>query len=290
LVYLISIRPIASNPLFKDTHEASYLPFNAGAWDWLAANLVDLVGNTAGIPYPLFAMVLLGVGMLALRRPWRIILYLPLLFALFASGFKAFVFVKRLLLFLVPAICLGVGAGSERVASWCGDRRPVARWLWLVGLPVFWFPPARAAWDELRHPTMGEDIKPVLAYLNAHRRPQDRVFIYDGAVPAYTWYASNDANVVMGHWSADPQEYLAPFKAWKGEPRVWALFTHPWNLPPADEEINVVHHTARLQPYRKSHPVVTNGESFIVSNLSGMARLDDVYRADGASVYLFDLR
>ena len=74
-------------------------------------------------------------------------------------------------------------------------------------------------------------MKPILAHLRAERQPEDAVYVYYGAAPVTTFYASQfglerGTYVVGGCHRGDTRRYLEELDTFRGRSRVWVLITH----------------------------------------------------------------
>ncbi|HEY2909941.1 MAG TPA: hypothetical protein VGI99_06830, partial [Gemmataceae bacterium] len=164
------------------------------------------------------------------RRNWRvaIALIIPGLLALVASGLHKYPFAGRLLLFLTPIMVLGVAEGAYRVVAALARPLPIAAALFLT---VILTAPALETYQELRRPMRSEQLQPVLSQVRGAWEPGDRMYVYYGALPAFTFYTREapfpaDA-VIRGTEArkneAEYREQLLPFQ---GQSRVWLVFSH----------------------------------------------------------------
>jgi hypothetical protein len=114
-----------------------------------------------------------------------------------------------------------------------------------------------------------EEIRPVMAYVRNHERPDDLVYIFYGAEPAFDYYAERDSfprnNVEIGVAAGDdPRGYETDLDRLRGH-RVWVVLSH-------------------------IHGAGAEESKLIEFYLDSMGpRLDSLTRA-GAETYLYDLR
>jgi hypothetical protein len=82
-------------------------------------------------------------------------------------------------------------------------------------------------------------------------RPGDRVYVYWGAVPAFTYYTRENPfppDVVLGvEHHSDHEGYRADILGYRGESRVWLIFSHPHQ----DEELVVQSYARALGECRR---------------------------------------
>ena len=83
--------------------------------------------------------------------------------------------------------------------------------------------------DAIRRPHRQEDLKTVLAEMRRDFRPGDRVYVYYGAVPAFTFYTRAEpfpaGTVTLGEsHRSNPTGYRAELATLHG--RVWVIMSH----------------------------------------------------------------
>ncbi len=276
-LYAISLRALAANRTLVAYWQTAFLPPSLGrqpAWlaHALAAMLRDPVGWSGGALALGMALAVLGAVHLAATR-WRlaVLLVTPLPAVLLASSRQSYPFSGRLLLFLVPLVLLAAGAGIDAVAAFCRRAAPRtgAAIALLAGALLLYGPAARAV-ANLRHPDMKEDLKPVMAYLQHHRLAGDRIYVYYGALEAFTFYAPafgfRPIDYLVGPRSrAEPARYLDSLDRLPRDGRTWFVFSHDCSWCKVDEE-----------PY-------------ILRHLDRTGRRLDERHAPGAAVYLYAL-
>jgi hypothetical protein len=104
-----------------------------------------------------------------------------------------------------------------------------------------------------------------------NKLPDDRVYVYYGAVPAFTFYAPQlgiDRNTYITGVSSrkDPAQYLREIDAMRGSERVWFVFAH--NCPRC----------------------IVNEFDYITDHLEEVGIRKGNYQSEGAFMYLYDLR
>jgi hypothetical protein len=273
--YLLLLRePIRNQQLvapWKDTYDA-FMPVPTSLADlaWFFNAAVQIFENPAGLYLPGLATLLFILGCVAMfrrREEHAFLLLAPLLFSLAASGLRKYPFEGRLLLFLAPSLLLFVSAGAIWLFRRVRPRsRPAAMALIIA---LFTYPVANAVHD-LVHPRKHEEIEPVLSYLRDRQHPGDVLYLYHGARKAFDYYAqeygfAQRPRVVGIKSKEEPRRYLEDLNRLRGKDRVWILFSHVRTNEEIDEGKLFLHHLDRI------------------------GRKRGAYRADGASVYLYDL-
>ena len=272
--YLVSLKQLGNNQFLLDYWAGHFLPLpprSQGDLLWLADHFFSFLaypGGLGGTELKIggIAAALLLVGLVAQWRerwPVAVALILPAILALLASGVNKYPFAGRLLLFLVPLMLIGVARGAWVVAAALRPSQPVAA---VVFLGLLFLAPTVEMYQTLRRPPRCEQITPVLNDVRNQWQPGDKVYIYYGAAPAFTFYTRENPfppGVVFGASYRDQRTgYRDELKKLAGEPRVWLLFSH------------------RHQ----------SEESLIQAYAESLGRCDREIRHDGAAALLFDFR
>jgi hypothetical protein len=94
------------------------------------------------------------------------------------------------------------------------------------------FAPASESFDNFLYPKYFEHIRPSMATLAENWRKGDALFVSNGAVPAFRFYADRYGLGSLTFQSSDLSDYLEPtkilsnLKSLEGKKRVWVLITH----------------------------------------------------------------
>ena len=199
---------------------------------WLIRQLTALFGTgvPSGLAYPLplafLALAFVG-GLVLWRRDRRaaLLLLAPALVALAGAEIHQYPFTDRLILFLVPALTLSIGASAD----WLVDRSgPLLRGLgWavvalvaLAGLrPILRVPP----------PYQTEDMRRVLAYVQSRWHAGEPMYVFYAAVPAMSFYAGQYGLYGFsagGCHRGDNRRYFEELNAFRGNSHVWIVLAH----------------------------------------------------------------
>jgi hypothetical protein len=247
LAYGVTLRSVRGNLTMGPYWRAAFAPtsFEAATAAWYANALQDLVamafkraGPSApapGLLWPswldLAVPVAAGAGVLAMlrRHPRRgLVVVLTLGAALGASAAGLYPLQGRLLLFAVPLTFVALAMLVEAVASRPGRWRRAGSWaLSLALLALVAAPAARIA----RRPLGGADVKGALAYVQAHRRPRDRLAVSAWSLPAVRFYR---AQLNLGPFrpaprvphSFDATAFLREVRRTQSTGRTWVVFSH----------------------------------------------------------------
>ena len=201
-------------------------------WGWRA--LTGLLGT----PWGVSTAVASGYALLAIagfvvlwrtRRHEMLLLAAPLLVALAASALRQYPLEGRLALFLTPALLIAIAAATAAMTDWLGARNRA------LGAAVALVVAAPTAVQLARqHPVYRlQETETMFAWLVAHRRPGDAVYVMYRISPNVAWYGPRygltPPDVAMGGcWIGEPRRYLAEMDAFRGRPRVWMVIAAPY--------------------------------------------------------------
>ncbi|MFL5384298.1 MAG: hypothetical protein ACJ8GN_17385 [Longimicrobiaceae bacterium] len=252
-------------------------PFGTmGVGEGPAARAMGAAGTAAGA-----VAFVAGCAWMRRRAPLRLALLLaPVGLALLASAVRAYPFGSgtfttggRVLIWLIPPVACVMAEGAVAI------RRALPR---AVAAPAFGGAVAllllpSAAYAALSVPHLRSEVRPLLAFAAAHRRPGDVMYVvYSGQAvfeyyaPRYGWSARNTVPGVCARFR--PERYLADLDRLRGRPRVWVLFTRGGAVPLRDRP-----------------GLLFDEQKLMTSYLDAIGhRLDDRV-AIGASLYLYDL-
>jgi hypothetical protein len=237
ICYVLFLKQLGQSKYLVDYWNGHFLPLNPSLIvTWLIDHYFAVfaypggLGGTeikaGGIAAVLFAVGVWGFG--KERWPLALALVLPAVLAIGASGVQKYPFSGRLLLFLVPLLVIGVARGAWMVGS---ALRPTVPFAAFALLGVLTAAPALETLQSFRHPLRYEQITPVLDTVRGEWQPGDRMYVYYGAIPAFTFYTRGNPfpaeSVTLGTEARDDRTlYRDEIAAFKGQPRVWVVFSH----------------------------------------------------------------
>lgn len=272
--YWLTLRTSSANPGLPHAYPFFSFPIHFSTIDMAIQSLFTLQQNpsTLLLGVSLFAAVIGGLHFWRQDRAASCFLILPLLLALTASNRHLYPLPGRFYLFFTPALFLLVGAGAEEICLAARSRTLPAAAALMV---LLFFQPVLSTAEIVQHHLPGEELRPVLQYVQHHQRPGDTWYIYYYARYAYEYYAEayglRGGNVVLGSGfrvppprSKDWDVYQKDFSKLQGR-RVWVIFSHNWTLDGVDESTYALH------------------------VLDGMGARKDAYLDFGAAAYLYEL-
>ncbi len=231
---------------WNDGFMPSHLPTSFSKL-WPYAQLHDFYGNgirgIGGMAYPLpgmfVALIAIGLVVLPIRRKMSgALIAAPVLFTLVAAAARQYPFADRTILFLVPSLIIAIVAsvdalGSLMLRHW--QRAGIAVFSVLVGLAAF------PALHRLP-PYHFEHLRPVAQYVASHREEVDKLYVYYGAAPAFSYYGpryglAGSATIIGNCHRGDPRQYFEEVDQLRGSKRVWLIIGHSLSVYQEREDI-----------------------------------------------------
>ena len=260
VLYFVSLRELTANTFLHDYWADSFMPLPP--WSdggWFLSTLQATIENPAGLGtfwiLPAGLMLVGWFGLLRRKRGTEPVegwsfgasLALTLLAALAASALGKYPFGGRMILFAVPILLALAGAGVETVSGWF--RRPgwVGHIVAIVLAGLLLYQPLTTAAQNFASPKYYEHIRPTMAYLQANRKPGDVIYLYYWAVPAFRYYAPfygfTETDFIAGNeHKNDPPGLFAEADQYKGQKRLWVLFSHVYEQGSYNEKDALLAH------------------------------------------------
>jgi hypothetical protein len=245
---------------------------------WFQSSLTENIGVQFGIPYAVylvFGMILASWFVLwKTGRNFAIAFGWIFIITLLASALRLYPVFERMILFLIPIGLILLGKSVEFIDQrlqnprWLGRSLAAALTLFLV------FGPLMTSASDFLTPKYYEHIRPSMRVLQESWRPGDAIYVSNGAVPAFEFYAPLYELSGMEYLSNTRDDYRDSDKiarqldSLKGKPRVWVLLSHVYERGDFNEK------------------------DFILDDLRRNGRIKREFRVPGTSVYLylFDLQ
>lgn len=272
--YVVSLRDLGQNAYllsYWNEYFAPVPPRNFEQLGWYARAMAWLFEGPAGMNFadvsvasPAVLLFAFGVASLSKSRPWlAAALLAPLAVALAASAMGCYPFGGRLLLFAVPLLHLGLGAGWSAVAV--GFHVPATSLALVTAAAVAGAPSLTAA-QRLVRPQITEDPRGAVAFLAANWQPGDRVYLSAMAREPFTYYAAQaglnpDAVIVGQALRKDWQSVSADVPTLSGRGRIWLFVTHEQGPD----------------------------HRFLTWSMGQLGTMVTEFRAPGAAAYLYDM-
>jgi hypothetical protein len=196
--YVAWYRGAASNPYMRDFWHAGLL--RPGTPELLGRTWVGLEETAMPAvewPVPVYLgwalLALIGLGAARLRRRWGgtpvLLFLLPVAIAFVASAAGRYPIAFRLMLFAVgPLLCL-LAAGVVSAAGWVHEKVPSVRQAVLASAMLI--PSTEIALRATAVHPRDEEMRPLVAALDARAKPGEPVYVFHRCIPAWAFYTTH---------------------------------------------------------------------------------------------------
>jgi hypothetical protein len=246
ICYQLFLRHLNADHGLLDYWNYSFPPshlFSVAAVEWFTSNFFGIFQYPVGLELSGIAAFAFLVGCFAMvshKRQELSILLSPILVALVAAWAHKYPFNGRLLLFAVPALLLIIAEGVDWIRCKTAEEPVIGACLFAV----LFFNPLLFSSYHLVKPSLREEIKPVMNYVDAHARAGDLLYIHCDATPAFRYYTPRFrfSNVYFneGAFPRNPDDSLRTYESdvnqLPGDRRVWVLFSLGVSDAAANEE------------------------------------------------------
>jgi hypothetical protein len=274
LLYLLILQDLQQNAYMMEYWQGAFPPMPP--WRdpvWFLKILNENIGLQFGIPYgvyPVFALMVMGWFVLWKdKRNYAVAIMLALLFTLLASSLHLYPVMERMILFTIPFGLLLIGKLLDFLYSRLPSRGSfnILTTILLAGYLIYG--PFSTSVGSFFTPKYFEHIRPAMENLQSAWKTGDVMYVSNGAVPAFEFYAPMYGLENVSYRSNSrrsyqyPQEILNELDTLKGQKRVWVLLSHV---------------------YQKGE---FNEKDFIFEHLKKNGTRKREFRMPGTSVYLY---
>ena len=237
VLYFVSLRGLSQNAFLLDYWQENFMPLPPWLdWSWFGNTLRALIQNQIGLYVPawlVFLMMLLGLFILFNKnRLYAGIILIIFTFAIIASGLRLYPLGGRLSLFLAPLMIILISQFLSAVEQRISIHYKYGSLLVILLSGYLLFAPASESFRNFLNPKYFEHIRPSMAALAENWKEGDVLFVSNGAVPAFRFYAERYGLGSLTFQSSalsdysEPAKILSNFKPLIGKRRVWVLITH----------------------------------------------------------------
>ena len=242
LEYLVSLRYLIGDDYLTAYWRHGFMPLPP--WSnptWLLQSYLSLLitigPNLDGSYLASICSLLIIVGIISLllrNRTTTLLVVLPFVMVSIASAMQRYPLRGRFILFLVPFAILLMAEGLGQIYSLFSKWNPIlaASISTVLVLFLLWIPVSGII-SRFKDPPMGQDIKPVMEYVEKNRAPGDIVYVFHGARSAFNYYASfyglDQGNVISGDDLSNApalKQFYSQVDQLKGNSRVWIIFSN----------------------------------------------------------------
>jgi hypothetical protein len=274
LVYFVSLRGLSQNTFLLDYWQENFIPMPPWSdWSWFESVFRGLLQKQIGIYVSSWlVVVLILVGFIFLfnkSNSFASILLAIFTIVLTASALRLYPLGGRLSLFLSPVLIVLISQSIDAVEHRLNSQYKIGGIIALLIGSYLLYSPVSESIGNFRTPKYYEHIRPSMATLADNWEAGDVLFISNGAVPAFRFYAERYGLGDIKFQPSTASDYLAPsnilshIKPLDRESRVWVLITHV---------------------YEKND---FNERDFILTYLDTIGDKKREFRSPGTSVYLF---
>jgi len=237
ILYLLTLGQLNNNSFMVTYWQDAFAPMPPWSnlkWFWTTfqAN-ADVHFAVTITPWLLLVLILAGwTGLFAQKRQMAASITWMMFFVLLASFLKFYPSLERMVLFLIPVGILLIGSFLELVNNKLQSNLTLSKLITLaLCLYLFWGA-APLTFDQFISPKYFEHIRPAMDYLQGTWKDSDSMYISNGGVPAFEYYAPmyglENADFISGQPDNynNPDTMLERLDSLKGKQRVWILLSH----------------------------------------------------------------
>jgi len=278
LLYLLILKNLSQNAYMREYWQGAFLPMPP--WSdpgWFTTAINQNIGIQFGIPYAVwfvFLIMLIGWVVLCLQNlNYGIAFACILLVTLIASALQLYPVFERMILFLIPIGLIWIGSAIEVLYQRLQKVQFVSVFSVSLLAGFLIYGPLLTSFQNFVEPKYFEHIRPTMENLHNSWKNGDALFVSNGALPAFRFYAPfyalENISYTFGKREdyKNPQNILTQLDSFKGQPRAWILLSHV---------------------YEKGD---FNEKDFILNYLDQIGEKKREFRVPGTSVflYLYDL-
>ena len=274
LLYFVSLRGLSQNAFLLDFWGENFMPVPPWSdWGWFGIVFRGLTQNQVGIQVSAWLIsicVLLGfIALFTKNKSYAGVIIFIFAFALIASAMRLYPFGGRLSLFLVPLIVILISHTIQAIDQQLNTRYKFGSFIALLLSGYLLYAPATESIANFSNPKYFEHIRPSMATLSENWKEGDTIYISNGAVPAFRFYAERYGLGDVVYQSSDASDYLEPsnilsqIKPLDDKTRVWVLITHVYENKGFNEK------------------------DFLLNYLDTLGSEEREFQSPGTSVYLY---
>jgi hypothetical protein len=274
LLYFLTLGNLRGNAYMHEYWQDAFAPMPPWAdWNWYLTGFAKNMDTHFAIthaPWVVFAMMLAGwIILLRHNRPSGIMLAGILFSTLLASSLELYPSLERMTLFLIPIGLLLIGKALTTIHQRLRAYPIVSIPVLLTVCAFLFYGALPRTFEQFASPKYFEHIRPTMEYLQATWQTGDEIFLSNGAVPAFEYYAPMYGLEYAPYTSGRRDDYENPdtildrLEPLKSKRRLWILMSHV---------------------YEKGD---FNEKDFLLDNLDQIGQRRREFREPGTSVYLY---
>ena len=257
LLYSLILKDLSQNAYMREYWQGAFLPMPP--WSdpgWFLKAIDQNIGVQFGIPYGVFVVflvMLIGwVVLLYQNQSYAITFACILLITLTASALGLYPVFERMILFLLPVGLVLIGKAVQALYGRVQRFRLLSELSVLFLAGYLLYGPLVTSVQNFIEPKYFEHIRPTMATLRDSWKDGDELFVSNGALPAFRFYAPfyglENVSYEFGKMEdyKNPQSILNGLDSLKGTSRVWVLFSHVYEKGDFNEKDSVLNDLDQL--------------------------------------------
>jgi hypothetical protein len=273
-LYSLTLGDLRGNSYMREYWQDAFAPLPPWAdWNWFLTSFsknMDMHFAVTHMPWLVFAMMLAGwIILFKCNRSSVIMLAGILFFTLLASSLGLYPSLERMTLFLIPIGLLLIGKALETLHQKLHAYPLVSVPTLLIVSTFLFYGVLPRTFEQFVSPKYFEHIRPAMGYLKESWQAGDAMFLSNGAIPAFEYYAPMYRLENVSYTSSKRGDYKSPdailerLEPLKDNRRVWIMMSHV---------------------YEKGD---FNEKDFLLDYLDQIGRKRREFREPGTSVYLY---
>jgi len=236
--YAVSLRYLIANKNLNNYWQNDFMPLppweNIGWYKNVFISLLPGISlNQQYIAEISLVLTLIGIASLVTRnKKIALLVIFPFILSAAASIMHRYPMNGRFIYFLIPFLALLMAEGLGLMYSIFAKLNPkIALFVYgSIALLILW-PPITSAINNAIAPPMGEDIKPILTYIQTNMQENDLVYVHKGSFAPVMYYASsyrlNTENIIFADVNTKGiTGFEVDIENLKGRDRIWFIFSH----------------------------------------------------------------
>jgi len=247
LLYSVALQDLSRNTFLLEYWQENFMPMPPWSdWGWFGTVFNGLIQNQIGVYTPAWLiLILLVVGFTFLfikKKIFACVLLTIFILSLIAAGLQLYPLGGRLSLFLVPLLIILLSQSIDWLQTVLKTPYPIGKVIaTALGLYLL-ISPTSEAFQNFINPKYFEHIRPSMATLSENWQEGDTLFVSNGAVPAFRFYADRyglgdvDYQTSVATDYQNPDDIMHHLQSLDGNSRVWVLITHVYETKDFNEK------------------------------------------------------
>lgn len=237
ILYSLTLGQLKSNSFMISYWQDAFAPMPPWSnikWFWTTFQSNADVHFAVTIT-PLLLLLLMLVGwaeLLVRKRQIALSIMWMMFFVLLASSLNLYPSLERMVLFLIPVGILLIGSFLEFINKKLQSNLTLSKVITLALCSYLFWGAASRTFEQFISPKYFEHIRPTMDYLQGAWKDGDSMYISNGGIPAFEYYAPmyglENISFLSGKRDdyGDPDAMIGRLQPLNGQRRVWILISH----------------------------------------------------------------